>query len=469
MSKATLSFSLQEKILSLLLFNDQQCCTLRDLVPLDCYEGNYYEIARRTYRFIGEHKKAPQDHIYDLLSDILEGEDINRREIYEETLRGLFSVQVDEDFTLKSVKKFLRIQKMKQAVLKAADIISKEHQIENVDEQVDVIFTEAVKDQGKLFDGGTRLTDLSKSLKFLQDRQESFRTGISFLDKRGIGPVRKQLHLFIAQKGAGKSTFLLELGRNSLLDGHKVCHITLEMSEELTTKRYIANLFGITKRKEEISLTKLIKDDDHKLCDITVEKILAKVSFEDSHIEQTLIDKIQAFGHRLSGLDIKEFPTSQLTIPNLRAYLDLLESTQHFVPDLLLVDYADIMHVDSDNYRIALGEIYKELRGIAVERNIAVVTASQSNREGAKAKKVNATHIAEDWSKAATADTILTMSQSEMEQELGLARLYIDKAREDHGGATLLISTNYHMNQFCRDWVLMDKSAQNVLEETHDA
>jgi hypothetical protein len=100
--------------------------------------------------------------------------------------------------------------------------------------------------------------------------------------------------------------------------------------------------------------------------------------------------------------------------------------------------------------RHRLSEIYVNLRGLAVSRNIAVAVVSQSNREGLKAKVVTEGNVGEDWGKIANSDDVWAYNQSEAEQKLGLARLFIAKARGDHQRFFVAISQNYHMGQFVR-------------------
>ncbi len=152
---------------------------------------------------------------------------------------------------------------------------------------------------------------------------------------------------------------------------------------------------------------------------------------------------------------VKQFPTGSLTISGLQAYLDLLESTCDFVPDLLLVDYADLMYVDERDYRIGIGQLYKHLRGIAVERDFAIATASQANRGGVGAVHITERNVAEDFSKIATADTIITFNQTVEEKRLGLARLHVANSRDDGDNITVLITQNYTRGQFVIQSALM--------------
>jgi len=135
----------------------------------------------------------------------------------------------------------------------------------------------------------------------------------------------------------------------------------------------------------------------------------------------------------------------------LKAYLENLSTFYHIFPDLLIIDYADLMHIDSAHLRVDTGKIYKDLRGLAVQYGIAIVTASQANRagEGDGIRLLTRKNLAEDFSKVAIADNVITYNQTAAELERGLARLYVDKARNDRRGDIILLSQNYGIGQFC--------------------
>jgi hypothetical protein len=165
---------------------------------------------------------------------------------------------------------------------------------------------------------------------------------------------------------------------------------------------------------------------------------------------------------------IKRFAPQTLTPGMLRGYLDSLELTERFIPDLILLDYAGLMKTDSKNQRIDIGRNVVELRSIAVERNMAIVTVHQSSKAGATAESVRSVHVAEDWSVVHTADSILTLSATETEKSLGLARLYVEHARmqKDHWG--LLLTQALPIGQFVRQSIALPDDYWEHLAE-HEA
>jgi hypothetical protein len=108
------------------------------------------------------------------------------------------------------------------------------------------------------------------------------------------------------------------------------------------------------------------------------------------------------------------------------------------------------MRVETDikNYRLGLGQLVEDLKRLAEERNVALVTAHQSNREGARAGQVKGYHIGEDWSIMQTADYLLTMSRNEHEKVAKLARISAEKARGVEDGLSIVVGQNYHHGQF---------------------
>jgi len=111
--------------------------------------------------------------------------------------------------------------------------------------------------------------------------------------------------------------------------------------------------------------------------------------------------------------------------------------------------------------RISTGLAVRELRGIMVERNISGVTASQSNRDAEDQDWVTLKHMAEDYSKAATADGVVAICQSVLEKESNLARLFLAKNRDEEDGVTVLISQGLPFGQFILDSTRLKRSGSS--------
>jgi hypothetical protein len=116
-----------------------------------------------------------------------------------------------------------------------------------------------------------------------------------------------------------------------------------------------------------------------------------------------------------------------------------------------------LMDVNVRDYRISIGKLAQNLRGLASMRNFALMTVAQGNRLSKEAKQVTSNHVAEDWSIVATSDTFITYSQTDEEKNQGLARILVDKSRKSNDKWLALITQSYDMGQFCIDSEYMSK------------
>jgi len=168
---------------------------------------------------------------------------------------------------------------------------------------------------------------------------------------------------------------------------------------------------------------------------------------------------------RNPNLVIKCFPSGSLTIEKLEAYLDNLEAYKGFIPDIILLDYLDLMAINSDNKRNDLGRVGVELRGIAGNRNLAMVNVSQTNRVAEGAKVLTRRFLGEDFSKVQTTDVFITTNKTAIEKELGLMRIYVDKGRNDKDGDLIVCSQNLSIGRFIINSSKMENKYYDILED----
>lgn len=198
------------------------------------------------------------------------------------------------------------------------------------------------------------------------------------------------------------SHFLTMLGANAMRDGRNVIHYTLEMSESLVGLRY-----------------------DSNLCEIDADEVTERKA-----------DVLARYASmKLGRLFIKEFPTCWATINNIRSHVEKL-GARGFKPDLILIDYADIMRSTRqyDAKRFELQLIYQELRAYASEIDVPVWTASQSNKDGSTSEVVDLNNMAEAYGKAMEADVVVSLSRRSHEKAAGVGRLFVAKNRIGRDG-----------------------------------
>jgi len=458
-SKATAS--MQENLLILLCFDRENCKLVSNMISPELFEASHYRtIAKASMDFIAKYGEPPEEHIADLLEDILVQGDRKAR-LYQDTLGHLMSGKqtVNVEYVINTLTTFIGNQKLKLSITEAVDLIQRGRE-----DEAKAVILEGCKTNNLTIDVGHDFTD-DVAFLFSEDEVEGISTGVDALDKMNVLVERKTLLIFLANANRGKSFFLVQLGKMAAIQRQKVLHITLEMSAKKTAQRYLQAFTASTSFGREVKIPTFVYGEDGEVVavDITEEERL-----NIKQDGQELRKKHKKVAKRIQ-LKIKEFPTSQLTVPGFLAYLDVLENQTGFIPDVVIIDYAELMKLDSANLRHSIGDLNKQLRGISVERNFALVTASQANREAETAKVLTLRHLAEAYNKAADADIILSYSQTEKERQKGLARLYVAKARDTGGvGSQIVITQNYASGQFCIDSVLLKQSYWEALNDTED-
>lgn len=441
-------------MLVLLAYDDKHALLIRSLVEPQLYGGHYRHIAAAIYHYIDKFKKAPKDHLPDILADKLDGQNKREAELYIETVESIIAAKdgINAEYVISTLETFIKRQS-----LRAIAVDFNKALIRDTDESLEEaaeLMAKANYQTLKVFDPGIRLS--SKDLGFLDRREASFPTGIHELDKRGFGPTRKELWQLIANTKRGKTWGLIQLAKMAALHKFKVCHVSLEMGRDQCRLRYYQSLFGISKRKETFNVTRFKRDNLNRITGYEDARVTPSLSYDDLNIREKLEAKIVKWSDRLlENIIIRDFPTSQLTVRQLEAYLDNLEQSERFVPDVLIVDYPDLMKLDQSNIRLSIDETYKQLRGLCVARNIAGAIVSQSHRAGAKAKQLGAENVAEAYSKIAHCDTNITLNSTAAEQKLGLARLFVAAGRNDEDKITVVISQQYGYGAFVIDSSLM--------------
>jgi replicative DNA helicase len=327
--------------------------------------------------------------------------------------------------------------------------------------------------------GGNAYTATSEGIWFADEEamtafmdvsdEDRFPLGIEELDRLGVQPARGAMFLLIAPPKKGKSWFLVHAGKTGLQYRKNVLHISLENSAKLTAQRYLQSMFALKQNEgTSVKVARMQRKHGDRVDNIEVEELVKSAGGSPLRAatlahKQAIIKKMKAFKKR-ARLRIEFFPSGTLTMGMLNALLDKLDRVDGFKPDMLILDYPDLMAIDRKNLRIDLGSIFVQLRGVAGQRNFALVTATQGGREGALAHTVNTTHVSEDFSKVMTADVIVTYSQTAKEKKSGLARLFVALSRISKDGFIILISQAYAIGQFCLDSTFMGEHIEQHIE-----
>lgn len=461
-----LTQAIQEGLISLLLFDETNAGQVAALVETKWYDTFYKTIAEDAKRYFDRYKQPAGEHAIDLFDSIRERFP-KEEEVYNKLFSSLQSLRgtINAEYMLARATDFVRAQSLRRVM---SDALKLGQKADNESlAQVETLFGDWLKTSQSQMDDAMDFSDPEQSLAWLyKEESDVYPTGVQALDKLDQGPGRKQLHLFLAPFGAGKSWWLLNLAKQATKIGKKVLYVSLEMSKDEVAQRFHQMLFSVSKRGNKVERAYFDRDENGDMLGIDTRE-LERPSFTDHNIGDKLSKKLK--DTRVNFL-IQEYPTGQMTIGILRAMLERLESTRGFVPDLILIDYADLFLTDASNLRQSTGRVYVDLRGLAVERNVAVATCSQVNRQGIGKKLITHNDAAEDASKAGTVDKAITFNQTQAEKERGVARLFVSKGRSDADKYVIVISQCYAMGQFVLDevgfvkayWDEFDNSTEGI-------
>lgn len=461
-----LNGALQQNILTLLCFDDKNCKIVRQALSPKLFESApYREIAGHAIDFIDQYGTAIKEHLPDSMELILEGDDTRKAGVYKKIVEDLFLNRdsINSDYIIKQLNKFVRMQTFKSGLVRAVEL-AEDGDIDKAEMEM----TKAMNGQSVSFAAGLSLSNAQDVAEvFDSPEEEGFELGIPELDNEGIIPRRKELYSMMAARGKGKSWFITHCAKRALLKRWSVAIITLEMSEKRYAGRMLQSFFSISKRHADVRITKLSFRDG--MLDDIVQEVVERDTMQDEGMRSKLVARAKSEFKRRAPLRIKEFPTGTLTLPQLRAWLDGLERFEGWSPDLICIDYPDLFDIDTKNLRVELGALNAALRGIAVERNCAMVVVTQGNRDAERATTVTGDMAAEDISKLATADNFLTYSQTAAEKALGLARILVEKARNEDSKMSILITQAYAIGQFCLDSVKLNAHSYFDLMKQRDS
>lgn len=465
MANEKFNASLQQTIVACIaLCDDDNAKAVVARIEPDMFDKPLDDIVSRCLEFRKEYGHAPgRSHIDDVLAHVIDNKEHNLYDTYIIILNGILTIpEIDTVFVRSKVNEYARLRKYKE-VLESAAVLFNEEGVAGLD-GIDDLLRDLLRGQEIEDDLGFTLSD-KKALEFLeQDELNCCRLNIKELDNVKCIPTKKELLVFLAPRNKGKSMFLIHCGKMGILANWNVLHYTLENSKKMTAMRYFQSLFAGAKKPGEYETYKFLVDENERPS-ITVDKVKPDfIVYEPDDARKFLKEKIERHGKRLDRLWIREYPTGQLSFSKLEKDMDQIEAIYKFVPDMLIIDYPQLMKFKRGSNEYAyLDEVFVKLRGLAVERNIAVVVVAQGNRASEKARTTKSSDIAGDIGILGIADNLISYSQTEEEEKLGLARLSTEKVRNDQARQMTFITQMYSMSQFCLSSTPFSKEKSDLL------
>ena len=395
MTKSKLTNRIETTILSNLVYNEEYTRKVIPFLKEDYFQDGVEKIIFQTiWAYAEKNKSNPTIDalVIDVQDKALNEEQYKRSVDY---LSEIEETPTDLDWLTDQTEKWCKDKAIYNAVLNGIQIIDGKVKDQSPD-ALPGILSEALSVSFDKHVGHDYMEQSGDRYEFYHTKEEKIPFDLDFFNRITKGGLpNKTLNIALAGTGVGKSLFMCHVAASTLMQGKNVLYITLEMAEEKIAERIDANLMNIT------------MDDMHDL---------------PRHMYENRFEKIQK---KTSGnLIVKEYPTASAHCGHFRALFNELALKKDFKPDLVFIDYINICassrfragaNVNSYTYIKAIAE---EMRGLAVEFNLPIMSATQTTRTGFVSTDVGLEDTSESFGLPATADFMFALISSDELNEL---------------------------------------------------
>ena len=389
--------TIENTIIKNLICNEEYTRKVLPFLKPDYFDKAHEKIIfDECAKFIVQYDKCPTIEILSIECE--KRKDIND-DTYKEILDYLKQTSQTEenvdDWLIDTTEKWCKERAIYLALVESISIADG-HDIKKGVDAIPAILSDALAVGFDNHVGHDYLEDYEERFDFYHKKEDRIEFDLEFFNKITKGGLpNKTLNIALAGTGVGKSLFMCHVASSVLLQGKNVLYITLEMAEEKIAERIDANLLNIGVQQ---------------LADIPRQMFETKVT--------KLSEKTQG------NLIIKEYPTAAAHSGHFKGLLNELSLKKSFKPDIIFVDYLNICassryragsNVNSYSYIKAIAE---ELRGLAVETNVPIVSATQTTRSGYSSSDVDLTDTSESFGLPATADLMFALISTEELEEV---------------------------------------------------
>jgi replicative DNA helicase len=388
---------IETTILRNLIFNEDYSRKVIPFIQPDYFEQKTEKVIfEEIVQFIVKYGSAIT--IEALNIEIENRTDLNETEVKEirEINASLNGAPVEKQWLLDTTEKWCRDRAIYLALMESIHIADGNNEKKNRD-AIPSILSDALAVSFDNNIGHDYLQNYEERYEFYHRQEDKIEFDLDYFNKITKGGIpNKTLNIALAGTGVGKSLFMCHVASSVLLQGRNVLYITLEMAEERIAERIDANLLNVPIQQ---------------LVDLPRQMFENKVTSLSKKTQGTLI--------------IKEYPTASAHSGHFKALLNELALKKSFRPDIIFIDYLNIcassryksnLSVNSYSYIKAIAE---ELRGLAVEFNVPIVSATQTTRSGFGSSDVELTDTSESFGLPATADLMFALISTEELEQLG--------------------------------------------------
>jgi archaellum biogenesis ATPase FlaH len=382
---------IETKILSNLIHDEQYCRKVIPFIKKEYFSDRKEAVlSSEIINFFTKYNKSATKEILQI--EVSNRKDLTDKELSEltEYIGAMTHEPVNEDWMLENTELFCKDKAVYNAILSSIKIIDGADKVQSKD-AIPSILSDALAVSFDNHIGHDYLDDHNERFDFYHRVEEKLPFDLEMFNKITKGGLNKKtLNIVLAGTGVGKSLFMCHVGASHLVQGKNVLYITMEMAEERIAERIDANLLNLT---------------------------MDELKVIDKDIYENRISKIT---NKTKGkLIIKEYPTAGAHSGHFRALLEELKLKREFKPDVIFIDYLNICasqrmkqgaNVNSYTYVKAIAE---ELRGLAVEYNVPIVSATQTTRSGFTNSDPGLEDTSESFGLPATADLMFALVSNE--------------------------------------------------------
>lgn len=397
--------SYQTKVVTNLVTNRPFLEQVSDILETKYFESDTNKwIVDLTRKYFSKYKNIPTTDFFKTEVQKITDKALQQNVLTQ--LKTVYSQQNggDSDWVKNEFVTFCKNQNFKNVILTSVDLLQT-----GQFEKIEKLVRDAVK-VGQANDLGLDYKE-DIEVRFEEVNRRTVKTNWDVIDELtdgGLGP--GELGVIVAPSGVGKTWVLCHIGAEAVRQGKNVLHYTLELTQNYVGQRYDTIFTGIPSSD--------LKENKDQIRD--------------------KVDRLKG------GLMIKYYPPKGITANTIAAHIDMVRSTK-FQPDLIIIDYADLLvSVNSKNnsdYQ-EQGGIYIDLRAMGGEYQIPIWTASQTNRSAIESDVIHADKIADSYAKVMNADLIISVSRKDTDKLNDTARFHVMKNRFGQDGLTFPAKMN---------------------------
>ena len=432
-------------ILRNLLYNEEYVRKVIPFIKSEYFEDTNQKIVfEEILEFVQEYNQPTTKEV--LCIEVEKRQDISDTTFKEiiQLISCLEDVPVEFNWLVSTTEKWCRDRAIYLALMESIHIADGKDEKKNRD-SIPSILSDALAVSFDTHIGHDYLQDYEQRYESYHKKEDKIEFDLEYFNKITKGGLpNKTLNIALAGTGVGKSLFMCHVASSVLLQGRNVLYITLEMAEERIAERIDANLLNVN-----------IQD----IVDLPKQMFEKKVNNLAKKTQGTLI--------------IKEYPTASAHSGHFKALLNELSLKKSFRPDIIFIDYLNIC--SSSRYRgnsninsyTFVKAIAEELRGLAVEFNVPIVSATQTTRSGYGNSDVELTDTSESFGLPATADLMFALISTEELEDL--SQILVKQLKNRYNDPTIHKRFVIGIDRAKMRLYDCEQSAQNdILDNTKD-